>query len=426
MKAKRILCVLMTCLMLTGILAVGASAADANGWTEPEKKTEAAYTIPYIGKYLAWPGEILVTKLLLPKLLGSMKLDLLGDAYKDATVNSALSSVATQLQTKLDGIIESSAGIQAATVLKAALGGGIPAGILYYIFASDAPDKVKNPATLAADITTDVTWGVTDRASFINKMCIVLRPAVAMSYANDIIAKYDTDYAPGLKALGATDLPTSDELKDTLDPVSEKVTAAKLGSALSLYLAPMGMGAAPNIAKLNEIALTADEQAAVDSVTKAVLEPLLAGLDKLSDAAITDLLFKELPNLLYNSAAIDKLLATGFVSELLGGLDFDLDGGFKTLIEGALTDALTGILGDGVQLDIADLLTKITYAGDLKDGIVVADQSVIYNLLVKFLYDAITQEAVTPLLLSLWSGMPNFVSTILYYLIKGTLWVLYL
>ncbi len=420
MKTKRFLSILMACLMLTGILAIGASAQDQS-WT----KTESSYTVPYIGKYLAWPGEQLMTKVLLPKLLGDAKLDLLGDAYKDATVNSALQSVATELENTFTAIIVPALGA-AGPIMLTKLGGKFPAGFLYYAFANDAPEKVKTWSTLAANITTDVTWNVTDRASFINAMCVALRPAIVMGLGKGIAEKYDTDFAPGLKALGATDLPTSADLVAKLAVVAPK--AAKFSSAAIFVpvLSPLVYGSEPSLAFLDSAVLNDEEKAAVDAVTKAVLEPLLAGLDKLSSSNITTLLLNDLPNLLYGSNAIDTLLATEFGGKLLGGIGLDVDSGFTGYIEDAISDALAGILGDGVQLDVAGLIEMIASAGDLKDGVVVADQGLICNLLVHFIYDALDKDTVIPLLQQLWDGMPDFLGSILFYLLRSFVWFLYL
>ncbi len=418
MKAKRILSVILACLMCISIFTMGASAADTNGWTDPEKKTEAHYLVPSVGKYLAHPGEMLMTKLILPQLLGDAKLDLLDGAYTDKNVNAALSSIATDLENTLTTAITPALGA-AAPIILSKLGGKIPAGLIYYVFANDAPEKVSTYTTLAANIDKDVTWNVTDKASFIDALCVALRPAIAMSLGKGIVEKYDSDYAPGLAALGATNLSSKAELLVKLAISAPKVSQFNSPANMVPLFAPMVSGPSPNLAALTPVILDASEREAVDAITRAVLTPLLDGLDQFGSTDMMTLLFKNLSDLLYNSDAIDKMLATDFVSLLLSGLDFSADNGFKAFVEDALTDTLSDILGEDVDLDVAGLLQQITYAGDLVDGKVVADQSLIYNVLANFLYNNLEDAPA----LQLWDNMPAFLEPIVSYLFKGIIWL---
>lgn len=408
MKLKRVLSVLLACLMLAGVMTVGASAAE---W----KKTEGKYTVPWIGRYLAWPGEMLITKLLLPRLLGGISFDILGDAFTDANVNSALASTATDLEDQFTAMITGMGGGAAL----APLGGKFPAGTLYYVFADDAPATVKTNTTLAANITTGVTWNATTKAAFIDALCVVLRPAIALQLGADIVNDFDTVYAPGLKALGAANLPSKADLQAKLAVFGTKASGFASATGLMGYLMSGG-----NTASLAAYILNAEEKAAADAITRAVVVPILEGLDKLGSTDIATLLFKDLPNLLYGIPALDALLATDFAGNLLGGLGFTVQGGFGGYIESMLGDALADYL-PGV--DIGALLEKIKYAGDLVDGVVVADSALIYNILVNFIYENLNKDTFVPLLSGLLGDkVPNFVAVLLFYLIKALAWFLYL
>ena len=408
MKLKRILSALLACLMLTGILAVGA-----NAWTAPEKKTEAKHVIPGIGQYLAMPGEWLITKLLLPKLLKGMTFDLLGGAFTSNAANAALASTAADLEEKMTAQIAATA----AGPLLAKFGGTFPAGTMYYVFSDDAPDSVKVNTAKAETINQGVTWNVTDKASFIEAMCTILRPAVAAGLAADIVAEFDSVYVPGLKALGATTLASKAALQAQLQIFGQKTML--FSATLGTYL----QGMPPNPAVF--VKLNAEERAAVDVITKAVIEPMLEGLGKIGSTDVETLLFRDLPNLLYGVSAIDTMLETEFVSKLMGSLGVSADTGFGMFFEDMIGGALADLLGDGVKLDIKGLLKKLTYAGDLVDGQVVADKSLIYNVLVNFLYDSLDKNAIVPLLGKLLGNrLPNFLVAALFYVLKGFVWLL--
>jgi len=385
MQCKRFLSVLLACLMLTGILAVGA-----NAWPEDEQKTEASYGTPLIGKYLAWPGEMLVTKLLLPRLLGGLSFSIVGDICNDAAINDAL------------------AGYDSGTPEPRL--GQVYAGLL----TPDIEDAGLKTAFGAIDSLEglDIAWGVTDEASFVNKLALALRlPFVFATLQGvpilDELAQAYPSVLAAMAALGVTPVMTAEEYANA---------AAELTSIIPGKIGPIFY--MPQLAQ----ALTLQEAAKLDQLVTAVAGPLLPALKDLAADPLA-LLFEKLPNLLYNADKLAALFSHPMLSELVGGTPID----FNSFIGAQLTGALEGIL-PGVDLDIAGLLEKITFAGDLgEDGAVKADKSLIYNILVNFLLDLLkeNQEAILPLLKGLLPfEAPDFLVTVLYYLVRALVWLL--
>ncbi|MCL1952656.1 MAG: hypothetical protein FWF60_07500, partial [Oscillospiraceae bacterium] len=189
MKFKRILSVLLACLMLTGILTVGANAA----WTDPEKKTQGDWAIPLVGKYLAWPGEMLITKLLLPRLLGGVLNGLLSGLsldglFNDDTLNGVLVSLGDGLEPLASSL-------------------SMNVGALIAKFAPDAPASLKAATTT---LPTNTVWGA-DKTNFAAKLATALRPALVLGYvasvqqtdpsldvAKQLADSYATGIAPAL------------------------------------------------------------------------------------------------------------------------------------------------------------------------------------------------------------------------------------
>lgn len=396
MKFKRILSILLASLMLTGVMTVGANAA----WVAPEAKTPDSYAIPWIGKYLAWPGEMLITKLILPKLLGGVLDGLLDGLPVDGLASDDF----------LNGIL-SSAG---AGLAQAATASMIPSiGSIYTLIAPDAPAALKSATT--AFPSTPIVWGVTNAEDFGKKLAIALRPALVFGFvaethptmpqagadvAKKIKDAYATAIVPALRALGVA-------------PADQSVIdAAYTAVQTSAGLFGGGQPTPTATAAAIDVLITKTIGALFQGV-----ESLVAGLKNNP----TDFIFAKLPNLLYNGPGLAGL--NGLFTALSVPAASIPDLSMLEDIDTTLADLLNGLL-PGVDMKAADLIKKIKFAGDLDaNKIVVADKTLVYNILINYICNLLNKDLVPALQGLVGDKVPAFLLTIAVYLVKALVWM---
>jgi hypothetical protein len=374
---KKLLCSLLATVMLlsAGSVMAFASANEGTAWA----KTDPFLIPGKVGRALAVPGEKLVRQYLLPRLAGSVDLGLnLGDMYSDAWINDFLHSLPS-----LSSMVN---GIRPKMVYTA-----------YFTSAPDISDTIKaEVAALPLTATwadVNITWGATDKASFIKGFAQALRPIAAMVLRNPVKEEWTAYYIPAFQALGV----------------------------------PAGMIATQEAIDAAHAALqNAATAAQGDLIVTAVLDPLLTFAESLS-ADITSLL-PILPNLVYNIESVDDLTTKTNALSLgrlaLSALGIDASDGFLGFIETKLMDAIAGM---GIKNAPALDWEAIAHAGDLDgNGNVVADGTVVYGVLVKYIRQVVETcwPSVNQLLEG--AGVPGFLCPAATWMLSSLLWLLLL
>ncbi|MDR3314086.1 MAG: hypothetical protein LBS96_06470 [Oscillospiraceae bacterium] len=375
---KRLLGCLLVCLLLTGVVSIGAAAqtpVPQAVWA----KTEVNYWLPYVGEDIS---KKLVSRTmervapLLPELLGD-SLNLTGDMFNDAYLNSFLQTIPT---------------LNPAAVY-------LRPKTLYTKYCPDMSDALK--AEVAALASTDTfaavnfNWGIVagDRESFVKTFALAMRPIMALLLRGSIQTEWTQYYIPALRALGT--------------PEANIATQAQID---------------------DWYATLQNADPAGDGLFIAVVDPILALVDTIQSDPLGTLL-RILPNLAYNLEAVKRLATETSVLSLgrllLGAVDL-ADGDFIAFLETKLGE---GLAGAGIETLPPIDWDKVAHAGDidLATNQVIADEPLMQALLVNYLrrvWDG-NQTSVTATLLP-GLGVPAFLSPVAFQLVKALLWLLLL
>jgi hypothetical protein len=408
MKLKRILNVILACVLFSGTIVVTALAQSTVDW----EKTQINYKIPCIDKTLSKSMQKLVMKTILPMLTPALSdtLDLTSGLYNDDFINETLQSLAPGLGTIGTLMSPKRMYIDTASI------------------ASEVPQAVKDAIADASPAftwsTIHVPWGCDGtREDFLRLFALALRPFIGLALRDDICLNYQDIYLPALRALGCA--------KDTLYDQETLIAA---------------WAAAQNY------------EPASDNLIKAILEPVFIQLDRLK-ADPANVLFEMLPNLTYNVDQVNTLKnpPSRPVTAQTGPLLFNALGiegdDFMAFFESALSDAAAGLglVIPSVNWDLVahagdlEIRTEDYYVverqnlgggkfamvvvekGEIELAKVVADKDVMYCLLIEGATivlnsnkDAITAQL--PGLLGLPSCL-DFLGPALFRLIKSLLWL---
>jgi hypothetical protein len=284
-------------------------------------------------------------------------------------------------------------------------------------------------------------------AKGVAKLAAALRPVLVLTslenlgdYGDldlpDLAAAIATDYdtiAGALKALGATGIPSKKAFDDAAK--AAKDAADKIGEYFDdLKATPLDTNLLDN-----PPTFTAAELTPIDVLITGILNPLLGAVQSILKDPVA-LIFEKLPNLLYNRTAIAALFDIGLFAEidaLMGGAASirDMLGPYEDYIVNLdvwagkwVNDALSDLMKDykvTLKLDAKDLINKLAGAGDLKNGVVVADKTLVYNILVNFLWNAVkgNKDAIVGLAAKALPQVPKFLWTIAYFLVRALLWM---
>ena len=268
-----------------------------------------------------------------------------------------------------------------------------------------------------------ITWGVTDKASFVKAAGVALRPLLNLLGVPDLgrlgaDGQYAKVIVPALKALGCKNIVSAADLSAQHDAVVQNVIAKRNYSNM------------PIMAYIHS-----DMQS--DMILAAILNPLFGFVEDLTaglaDNAVGTLL-ELLPNLVYHFDALDALLNLeltppgGDPIKVLAGIDLgglDLSQGVAALLNGVIADATSDL---GITLPPINW-DAIAHAGDYDAATdtVKADRSLEYALLLQYLrvtWDS-NQHPITENVL-VDAGVPAFLSPVVFQLVKGLLWLLLL
>ncbi|MDR2752721.1 MAG: hypothetical protein LBB50_00235 [Oscillospiraceae bacterium] len=411
MKCKRLASLLLAGMLLIGCVTGGSLPANAADEKECWTKTDP-FTVPLVGRYIAWPGEQLLVKQVLPQLVNSL-VDLkalTNDLYTDDTINALI-----QLEAGI--LIETNiAGSRNPVQIR-----NRPAQIANSI--KDEPyatEYKENLAALSAMGDGDnclegfddaaLTWGVHDKDSFLKVAGLVLRPLLRLLCIPDLGfitegGAYETAVLPALEALGCENLVSREELENTYKAHFKDAKYPANGM----------------FAYLQYIAFSIHMERLVD----AIVRPLLDLVEEIAADPVGQLL-ERLPNIIYRREAIEGLFDVAL--SMPGGDPIKL---FDEIL-GAPIDGLDGLLdlllGDPPLLKLPPIdWDALAHAGklDLATNTVKADTTVVYGVLLNYVSKLCANDpaGVTALL---GQSVPAPLDTLVFWALRAALWLLLL
>lgn len=406
------------------LLVLPASAAAAS--EEPWVKTNP-YKSP-LSQYLAMPGQYFIKNVVLPQLLGGLGETLKGvteGLYTDETVNMILLA---QREIEFDisqGSATShqylrphkvSAGIKAypdTTEKYEAIWTALDSVMIGNATGGNAANTAKEWAAVDELIAAGaLAWGVTDRASFMEAAGVALRPLLNLLCHRTLNFRgedgvYAQAILPGLEALGCKNVLSLEEFE-----AMYLAALRKVGSATSGLMADIN-------------AINAKMQS--DFALAAILNPIFDLLEELQ-ADPQGKLISMLPNAAYRRNDITALLGAAVINggeetkifEALGGaLGLDLSGSFEDVVAKAL---------EGMPVNLPPIPWKaLAGAGDLdaETNTVIADESIVYALLIGYVYDVMNKDPRgVQSMLSESLNIPSWVAVPVFYLLKGVVLII--
>jgi len=339
MKSKRILSVLLACLMLLAFLAPTAMANDNgdNGW----QKT----TVEHRFFFSPWISNVFVGQL--SGLADGLGVDLLGDIYTNAFVNDFMAEIIAAA-----GAFGNLASMRPfplfnyGTADRSMIQNDLPPALRAHLDELVANGYLTANTTWA-QLANVVDWGVTDRESLLATMPVVVRAFASLAFRDDIRNRWQSHYAPAFRALGIPEdqIATQTEIQAGWDAAQNLLTGA-------------------------------------DVLVLSVFVPVLNWAEAL-EGNLMETLLSSLPNMAYNADAITGLDETLVGSALLGFLEVDVSaGGFMAFFEGVLATEFynMGIVMPEIDWDL------VAHAGHLNEaGAVVADEQLMVLLVVRYL-----------------------------------------